>query len=345
MAHGIEPPYDIIFSTMGTEWHDMAQVREIITKEDLKPLFFDIVEGEVKIQLDNESVVLPDKAIIADYRFRTDIEEGKRIKPLSIMGKDYRTILNKDIYDAIETAINEYGLDCKVTSAGTLQGGKKFFVSLMSESGKNVDPLNNGDTMNFFTNIASSHDGTLAETAWNSCTRIVCMNTLRASLSNADMMSKIYHTKNASLAMKSLPELLVAMRNKQEDVVNAISYLAGIETTIERSRRIVSGYMVEQTGGELELSTRATNTINDILTLSIRGKGNSGDNLYDLLNGVTEYYTSGNGTGRKANTEEKLYKANFGTASEHKERFFQSMLNGGWKDLEETGSKAVLKPV
>ena len=185
MAHQIEQPWDMVFSTISTEWHKLANLVGKITREVLKPVLFSIVEGKISVSLGTETVELEDKAIVADYRFRDDIPAGQRVKPLSVMGKDYKVISNEDIFNAAENAILQHGLDAEIVTAGTLKAGKVFFMSLAQSA--NVVEIEKGDKWNFYLNLTASHDGTIAVTPHLSTTRQVCMNTVRASLESAEI--------------------------------------------------------------------------------------------------------------------------------------------------------------
>ena len=343
MAHKIYKPYDMVFSTISREWHNLANLVQSINREVLQPIIFPIVEGQITISLDGEQVTLEDqKALVADYRHRDDIPEGKRIQPLSVMGKDYCVIDNGRTLEVVEEAIKEHGLDAKIVTAGTVRGGKSFFMSLQQD--ENSAEVLKGDKWDFVLSIATSHDGTDSWNLYTSSFRTVCWNTLRASLDTADVKAKIFHTKNANLQLDSMPEIMMAFRNQQQDIIEALTYLAGIKCDIVKAERIVSGYFSQLQGGEKEFSTRSSNTVRDIVTLFARGVGNRGETCYDLLNGVTEYYTHGNGTGRKASAEDRAFRSEFGGAAEHKERFMGALRDKDSRDeLEDLGSLVVLK--
>jgi len=331
MAHRIHQPFDIVYSTESREWHGLAHQVPAINREVIKPILFPIVEGKITLSLDGENVTLEDqKALVADYRFRTDIPAGQRIRPLSVMGKDYSVITNESVLGAVETAIEKHGLDARLCTAGTVRSGRHFFLSLQQD--KNMVEFQSGDTWEFYLNLTTSHDGTDSLNAYLCGFRTVCYNTLRAGLDSADTKVRIFHTKNAQLQMDSLPEILVAMRNKQLDTVEALAMLAGIRCDITRARRIVSGYFAQIQGasakdGKVTFSTRTANTVDGILATYRGGKGNRGETLYDLLNGVTEYYTHGDGSGQTGTRGDKAFRSEFGGAAEHKERFMALLRN------------------
>jgi hypothetical protein len=86
------------------------------------------------------------------------------------------------------------------------------------------------------------------------------------------------------------------------------------------------------------------NAAREIADLFANGIGNNGRNLYDLANGATEYWTSGNGTGRKANLASRVYRSQLGSAAEHKRNFI-AMLAGDRDKMLSRGREAVRQSV
>lgn len=346
MAHKIELPHDQVFSTVSREWHGLANLVESIDRETISPILFPIVEGDLTVSLDGESVKLEDKAIVADYRFRSDLDGHAKIKPLSVMGKDYRVITNQEIFDAVMAAIETENLDAKIVTAGTLRGGKSFFISLNQDNQNGIDMTGTGDKWDFHINLLTSHDGVDCLNAYLCGFRTVCWNTARWGCDSADVKAKIYHTKNASLQLKSLPELLQAMKNKQEDLCQKIVYLSGIDISLEKAEQILKGYYFNQVpDNDIKLSTRTSNNIKGVLDLFQRGQGNNGKSLYDLMNGFTEYYTSGEGTGKgiKTTQADRKFRSEVGGAADHKEQFINLLMDSNMRnELLEAGEKVVL---
>jgi hypothetical protein len=341
MAHKIQLPYDQVYSRVSREWHGLANLIEgEITEETLKPVLFPIVEGEVSVNVDGEKIIMPDKAIVADYRHRCDLDDKQKFLPLSVMGKDYYVIDNRSIFNVVKEAIKDHGLDAEIVTAGTVRGGKSFFISLQQD--KNSETFKNGDKWEFYISANSSHDGVDA-LIWYLCGfRTVCWNTLRWGCDAADTKTTIFHKKNAKLQMDALPEILVAMRNQQTEIVQALTYLAGIQCNIEKAGRIVSGYYSKLLNGQKELSVVTSNAVRGIIDLFQTGQGNRGETMYDLINGVTDYYTNSKGVG-KGDLASRQFRSNFGSAAEHKERFMGLIADqGSREELEEIGAGTAL---
>ena len=216
-------------------------------------------------------------------------------------------------------------LDVKITTAGTLEGAKKFFVSVdIGES----ELVINKDRFKAYVNFITGHDGTLAMTAYDSVVRIVCMNTLIASREAAGAAGfSVYHTKNADLAMKNLPELFNAILKGRANLKEVMEYLESSKCEHNDALAMAAGYFCLETDNA-ELSTRAMNAAEGIATLFSRGIGNKGETLYDLANGATEYWTSGDGTGKgKTSQSDRAYRSMLGSAATHKESFVAMLAN------------------
>ena len=322
MSHGINKPIDIILSTNSTEWHGLADVVPVIDNETASPLLFPVIESPCFIQHNGNNIELPEyKVLAADLSARIDLPEDQRVIPLHIPKAGYKVITNRNVWDAMKAGLKD--VDAKISSIGTLEAGKKFFIS--TDIGDS-DMVINNDKFKFYLNFVTSHDGTIAMSTFDSSVRIVCMNTLRSSMNAAgDVGFKIYHTQNANLQMNNLPELIQAVLLGRTEMKNTMEYLASIECDGQKAIALAMGYFAQSTG-DTKLSTRSKNAANELATLFSRGIGNNGKSLYDLANGATQYWTSGEGTGKKnTDVETRAYKSEMGTAAEHKIKFVQML--------------------
>lgn len=340
MAHMIEDNIDLVYSIEGTEWHGLAQVREEITETEFDSLSHEIIESPVTCQVEGQTIELPNhKILVADMRqSRPDLDAGQQFVPLHVPKAGYKVINNRDVINCMKESFA--GLDVKITTAGTLEGAKKFFVSVdIGDS----DLIINKDNFKAYVNFITGHDGTLAMTAYDSLIRIVCMNTLMASRSAAGEVGfSVYHTKNADLAMKNLPELFNAILKGRANLKEVMEYLESNKCDHNDALAMAAGYFCLETD-KAELSTRAMNAAQGIATLFSRGIGNKGESLYDLANGATEYWTSGEGTGKgKTSAADRTYRSVMGSAATHKEAFVAMLANDDRrKDALNLGKQAL----
>lgn len=341
MAHCIELPHDKVLSIEGTEWHGLAEQKEEITKEEVKPILHTVKESPALVNIDGQEIPLDNyKVLVADYRTcRTDLDEADQLVPLHIPKAGYKVIQNEEVWDTMETALK--GVGAKVTTAGTLERGKKFFIS--ADIGDKEQTIN-GDKFLSFVNFVTSHDGTIAMNTYDSNIRIVCMNTLRWSMEAAGKVGfKVYHTKNADLGMSNLGDLLNAILKGRVQLKKVMEYMATVKLSNEEAIAMAAGYFCLSTGKE-EIATRSYNAATEIAMLFSRGIGNKGETLYDLVNGATEYWTSGAGVGKATSSlGSRIYRSAMGSAADHKNAFVGMMADEESRGNAYKMGKAALK--
>jgi hypothetical protein len=356
MAHEIME-LDTVLSTSGTEWHGLAKHVDSIGEAEIAPLLFDIVSGQPSVTVEDGTSIPMEghKMLVAKLpRFKEDgitpvlLGVGKLATPvidyhpLYVPKASYEVITNREVYEMAKESFESLG--CKLVTAGTLGNLSKFFMSI--DIGEKEFKASNGDLFENYLNFITSHDGTYALECYDSSIRIVCMNTFRWSRETAGEIGvKMYHTKNVSRQMEKLPEYLAALVNNRRKLVEGMNYLLDVECSPTQSAYIASGYFHQPLPGvenpKTELSTTAFNRANAVRDLSIVGKGNRGKTLYDLFNGFTEFFTSGDGAGGvKASAGKRQSVARFGMAADHKDQFLNILLDSNrTSELEAVGEK------
>lgn len=344
MAHMIDEKYDRVYSNEGTEWHGKAIQVNAIGDEEFDSLSHEIKEVELNPVIDGVPVRFDNhKLLIADVsNSRPDIVDANpndRYVPLHIPKARYGVISNKQVIDCMKQSFKDLGV--KVTTAGTLESLKKFFVSV--DIGE-CEQIINKEQFKCYVNFITSHDGTITMDAYDSVVRIVCMNTLNASREAAGQAGfKVYHTKNAQLAMDGMAELFNAILKGRANLREVMEYLANHKCEANDALAMAAGYFCLETDKE-EIATRSFNAAQGIADLYANGLGNSGRTLYDLANGATEYWSHGEGVGSKAKTTggQRAYRSMFGSAASHKEKFVALLANDDRRATAlEIGRKAV----
>ena len=183
----------------------------------------------------------------------------------------------------------------------------------------------------------------MAMETFDSAIRIVCMNTFQWSRNAAQDKFKVYHTKNANFALDGLGDLLNAILKGRAELVEVMEHLASHKCDPNDALAMASGYFAITTDAkDNKLSTRSLNAAREIARLAANGIGNVGKSLYDLANGATEYWTSGEGTGRNASIASRTYRSQLGSAAEHKRRFVGMLADEKSRDtMASRGREAV----
>jgi phage/plasmid-like protein (TIGR03299 family) len=329
MSHLIEENIDRVYSIEGTEWHGLAIPVKEIDDTALDALSHEIIESPTYGNIDGKGNFreIPNfKTLFTDMRkSRPDLDSSLQIRPIHIPKTAYRTIDNRHVITCMKEAFKS--LDVKITSAGTLEGTRKFFISVDIGGSEMII---NKDKFKGYVNFITSHDGTLGMTAFDSIIRIVCMNTLIISRQAAgDVEFSIYHTKNSEIALKNLPELFKSILKGRAELAEVMKHLEDNKCSANDALAIAAGFFCMETHSE-KLSTRAMNSAQGIATLFSHGVGNKGETLYDLANGVTEYYTSGKGTGKgQTSLADRTHRSTMGSAADHKEAFMVMLADEG----------------
>lgn len=278
--------------------------------------------AEFEIDQDTQAEIDKWQIICADCR------QGKsgKIHPLHVPRSSYAIHDNRLLFDCMVSAakqvLGENNFD--IVTVGTLGGYSQFFMSI-SIKGKDSFTIGSNDVWNKFFNLISSHNGLVASSIMLSMIRIVCMNTVMASISDSEKAGtnqRIEHSKN-SLELIT-PEIFEA--NLREWIANSETYKNALEglkaetMNLDSFRAFSAGVFTEEKSDKI--STTSFNRVTELESLFVRGKGNSGESRYDALNAWTEYFTSGNGAGKKSGAK-KIARANFGRGNDWKNEAFR----------------------
>jgi phage/plasmid-like protein (TIGR03299 family) len=261
-----------------------------------EPIFFGDSQGNQFPVPNHKAIVRKDKNLV-----------------LSVMKGSYEIIQGARVRECIESSLA--GIPYTVEGCGTYGNSRKFFVCISIEGAK--DYLVNGDQFKNYLIFVCSHDGTISLELLDSCSRMACMNQLRVMRKNADIHLKVYHTKNSELKIQNMEKTIESILIQRESFFVHMKDLASVPMSAEQANLILSGWLATD-----KLSTRGENQKERILELFDHGKGNKGETAYDLLNGVTEYYTH-----ESAPEEKQFASSEFGSAAKKKEEFFEFVIN------------------
>lgn len=373
--HLIEQPYDIILSIFGPEWHNLATVKEVIDEETMEKagLFFNITKSQVVnwtgendmqeaisalAELDKtspefatqfsafmQSMVFVDshKTVMADLSCRADlIESGHPTSlPLAIPKKSYEIISHRQLFDTVKRVFDAP----KIVTAGTLKACKVFFMSL--DIGESVKYGPRKDEFRQYLDIITSHDGTLGARFYDSGTRIVCMNTLLASIGDSgELDMRVFHSSGAQAALNNVSIQLDEILSGRAAYFDSLGYLDTLPCDLMTAQYLTAAFFnSKQMDGDGNLpdilSTQMFNRCEEIGHLFKKGQGNLGETMYDLFNGMTEYYTWGSGTGKKTTKQEKFLMSRDATATpnEDKNAFYNFLLSGDFAEPLTRGEK------
>jgi hypothetical protein len=300
---------------------------ELITPRDAKRhgVFHPIEKAHVHATLDGLTIPLPkQRALIA----RTP--DDRRV-PLHMATDKYSVIENQKVAQSVSEALKQTDCGSTLSSMGTLNNLKMFFMCY--KMGKYEV---NGDRHNTYLNVTSGHNGE-ALRVFLSGLRLVCLNSIRQALREEQgfIDLKVTHRGDVNVKCADLSQSIAGLIEGQRKHIEAMEILAAQKVAESDIDAIVAGYFLQDGFSKTEkFSGRTLNTVSGITDLAFGGKGNRGETMYDVLNGGTEYWTSGEGVGVRTSNASKAYSSEYGTAAKHKTRFADYLLSADESSIE-----------
>ena len=305
-------------------WHGLTEVLSEINLEDNFLTSWDVEQANLFINA-GKLVKLPFKI------FRCTDDKSITIgKPFA---ETYIPIKNNQFLDIIKDAVKGNGFT--VSSIGSVCERAKIFCSVKLAEMEEFTIGNR--TFKNYLNFLSSHDGSspFYVNTSNICT--VCNNTFTANMlqdTEGDNLSiKVKHTKNSTTRLENLAEIVDAAIGVAAQFKAAMEKFTEIEVNKTQAERIYTGFIVPSK--EL-VSTRAKNSVNRMVELFQTGAGNKGENLSDVFNGLTDFYTHESAGGK--DIQKQYISSEFGSAMSKKQEFFQA-LTTDFSTLEKRGER------
>jgi phage/plasmid-like protein (TIGR03299 family) len=284
MAHQVES----MFYVGETPWHKLGTVlpeaptiREAIVAAGLdwtvstRALYLN--QGDKMVAVDDA------KAIVRDSDNSC----------LGVVGSRYVPLQNDVSFDFFQPFVDSKLV--QLETAGSLQNGKKIWVlARIVDKGSDIQ-IAGDDVVRKFIMLSNSHDGSTAIRVGFTPVRIVCANTLKAAHnSDVSRLLRIRHTRNAQSALMDIQNAVDLIN--QEFSATAELYRSMASKQINKNDlkayvKVVLGH----TMADDQLSTRAKNQIDRVISLFEYGRGNNlpgvKGTVWAAYNAVTEYLT------------------------------------------------------
>ena len=315
MAHNlatVDGKVSMAYNRMnGAPWHGLGQdVIGLMTSEealDKAGLNFKAEKKEMFTQIGTDIIPIPDAYAVV----RSD---NNAI--LGTVGAQYSPIQNTDAFKFFDDLVSEK--QAMYETCGALGVGEKIWIMAKLPD----DIIVKADKVETYLLLSNSHNGTTALTAQFTPVRVVCQNTLNLALKGATHKIKIRHSQNAQARLEMAHELLgitkkvykhtnelfTAMSEKFVTPTDVRAYLDGVFKVKEKA---VTGK---------KPNARMSNMIGQCEELFKKGEGNKGETLWDLYNGVTEFFDHHRSL---KNNENRWVSSMFGSGVETKERAFE----------------------
>jgi phage/plasmid-like protein (TIGR03299 family) len=228
---------------------------------------------------------------VEDY-FATVREDNRDV--LGVVGKDYTVVQNIDsfsFFDGIVGAGN-----ARYETAGCLHKGEIVFIT--AKLPREIVIGKDGLIENYLV-LCSSHDGSMAITAFFTPVRVVCQNTLNAAFKNSTNRVYIKHTQNVKERFVEAAKIMGLNSEYLDKLEGAFKLLYDKRVSDQDVKSIITRAFLNKDElralaiqGNVELSTRKANMVDEVVRYyheaeeidSIRGTG------FAVYNSLTGYF-------------------------------------------------------
>lgn len=294
------------FSVQQKAWHGLGQVVEDYptSAEAIRfaGLDYEVVKsplytkGSHIIGTDGDMEAGDGELSVPDYfaNVRTDNNTV-----LGVVGKDYQIVQNNEAF-AFFDAIVGGGDGILYETAGALGDGERIFITAKLPDYIRVG--NGDDVTEKYIFLTTSHDGSGSITAAFTPVRIVCQNTLNASLRNMTNVVRIKHTSGAKQRLEDAHKVMGMANRLTGELEGIFNQWTRVNVTDEEVKKLIQLALCPnketlehiRKGAEDELSTVFKNTVEDAFAYAMVSDTQQMDTtkgtLFGAYNAVTGYF-------------------------------------------------------
>jgi len=161
-----------------------------------------------------------------------------RTNVLSVVGGRYKVYQNESLFAFGDNMLDGGG---QWETAGSIQGGRKVFGSLLIDREVIIDASGANDKVLPYLLVVTAHDGSLGVVAMTTPVRVVCQNTLNMAFSGAKQSFKIRHTQKMDERVAAAKEALALAHKGIDAFEKDARALYEVEVTNSDFFKIVSG--------------------------------------------------------------------------------------------------------
>ncbi|MGH2666737.1 DUF932 domain-containing protein [Flavobacterium sp.] len=310
MAHNInfnsETGRYSFFSVKEKAWHGLGQIVEQYptSEEAIKHagLDYEVAKKPALIKgagllIGNNGEIIEGQDIIIPNRFgtyRTDTNQ-----PFDVVGKDYHIVQNREAFNFFDAIVGS-GEGILYETAGALGQGERIFITAKLPGYIRVG--NGDDVTEKYIFLTTSHDGSGSITAAFTPIRIVCQNTLNASLRSMSNVVRIKHTSGAKQRLEDAHKVMGLANTLSSQLEGIFNNWAKVKVTDREVRKLIQlalcpnkeTFDLLKKGAEDEVSTLYRNTVDDAFAYAMTSDTQQMDTtkgtLFGAYNAVTGYY-------------------------------------------------------
>jgi phage/plasmid-like protein (TIGR03299 family) len=294
------------FSVQEKAWHGLGQiVTDYPTSAQAikhAGLDYEVVKSPLYTKTSNiidptDNLEIGDNEVNVPNYFATIRTDNNAV--LGVVGKDYHIVQNREAFSFFDSIVG--GTDgILYETAGALGNGERIFITAKLPDYIRVG--NGDDVTEKYIFLTTSHDGSGSITAAFTPVRIVCQNTLNASLRNMSNVVRIRHTSGAKQRLENAHKVMGLANefsNQLEDIFNNWAKVKVADNEVKKMIQFALCPNKEtlqhlKAGNDDEISTVFKNTVEDAfayaMTSDSQQMNTTKGTLFGAYNAVTGYY-------------------------------------------------------
>lgn len=217
-----------MFSVQKVPWHKLGTIldnpptsKEAIVAAGLN---WDVVPTDIFYKINDN---------YAQFEGKKALVRNTDNNPLSIVSDHYKPLQNSIAFEWFDPIVQEG--KATYETAGSLQGGKKIWIMAKLNDDMDIIP---GDTIQRYLLLANGHDGITGIMIQPTPIRVVCENTLNASLATGNINS-IWHHGDIKEKMEKVKRLLGLADKEFEYRKEVYKAMAKFQVNDEKSETYV----------------------------------------------------------------------------------------------------------
>ncbi|KFF00728.1 hypothetical protein IX39_08905 [Chryseobacterium formosense] len=294
------------FSVKEKAWHNLGQiVQEYPTSEEAikfagldyeveKSHLFTIGAGIIE---NTNGIEMIDSELEVPNYFANIRTDNSTV--LGVVGKDYHIVQNREAFSFFDSIVGG-GKGILYETAGALGNGERIFITAKLPDYIRVG--NGDDITEKYIFLTTSHDGSGSITAAFTPVRIVCQNTLNASLKNMSNVVRIRHTAGAKQRMDDAHKVMGLANKLSNELESTFNHWAKITVGDDEMKRLIQLALCPnketlnhlQKGNFDDVSTVFKNTVDDAFAYAMISESQQTDTtkgtLFGAYNAVTGYF-------------------------------------------------------
>ncbi|WP_313385946.1 DUF932 domain-containing protein [Chishuiella sp.] len=294
------------FSVKEKAWHGLGQIVEQYptSEEAIKHagLDYEVVKSPLftngsKLITEINDVELNQNVLEVPNYFANIRTDNNTV--LGVVGKDYHIVQNREAFNFFDAIV---GGDDGILyeTAGALGKGERIFITAKLPDYIRVG--NGDDVTEKYIFLTTSHDGSGSITAAFTPIRIVCQNTLNASLRNMTNVVRIKHTSGAKQRIENAHKIMGLANTLSTQLEHIFNHWTTVKVTDNEVKKLIQlalcpnkeTFDLLKKGAEDEISTMFKNTIDDAFQYAMLSNTQlmetTKGTLYGAYNAVTGYF-------------------------------------------------------